>query len=69
MGSWRNVSNEDRLVGYGLPVVTTIAADAVLVVPDEADASYEVQPDIWQPVVAPVTPTVPTAPADAPVAN
>jgi len=75
MGNWRNVSGEDRLVGYGLPIATTIAADAVLSVTDDADAAYADQPAIWQavapasPVVDSSTPTTDPTPADQPAAS
>lgn len=65
MGNWRNVSGDDRLVGYGLPIATTITADAVLTVPDDADPAYADQPAIWQAVAAaaPVE-SAPTDPAE-----
>ena len=71
MSKWRNVTDEELWVGFGIALPTLIAPDAVLSVDDEADESYACQPETWQPSAdAPKsksTPTPSTAP-DAPAA-
>jgi hypothetical protein len=48
MGKWRNISGDDRIIGYGVPMATTVAADEVAVVDDGADEAYDNQPTIWE---------------------
>ena len=50
MGKWRNISGDDRIIGFGIPMPQTIKADDVAVVDDGADESYDNQPTIWEQV-------------------
>lgn len=47
MAKFRNVSGDDRLVGFGLPRRRLVQVDELLSVPDELIENYD-QPDIWE---------------------
>jgi hypothetical protein len=44
----RNISGEDRLVGYGLPKARLVEADEVISVPAEVEESYTIQTSVWE---------------------
>jgi hypothetical protein len=44
----RNISGEDRLVGYGLPKGRLVEADEVISVPAEVEESYTIQTSVWE---------------------
>lgn len=47
MAKFRNVSADERRVGYGLPRPRIVKPDELLEVPDELIENYD-QPDIWE---------------------
>ena len=48
MGKWRNVSGDDRIIGFGLALATTVKDGDVAVVDDAADFAYDGQDAIWE---------------------
>ena len=63
MGKWRNISDDARLIGYGIPVMQLIESEAVATVSDDADEAYDNQPSIWERVSdAPASPSASAAP-------
>ena len=54
MSQFRNVTDQELVIGYGLTIAKTVQPGDVFNVVDGADPSYECQPNVFQPVNNPI---------------